>query len=395
MDIRILRLLIIVIAPLVASCAVVNVPFAVVDHVTAPRAISENILEATFSPSGEYIVATVKQGLYQHLYLISSDGKTHRQLTTGKRYDFYPSFSPDGDYVVFSSAVGEGRNKRKFADIYLLRIDEQEPERLTSTPFGDYRPKVNHSGTHVVFEGDNHLHSLSLNDKNVTQITSSEGRETYPLLLKGSDEILFWRARWYGHNSPIARELWHYYRLYRTTLDGKEIQPVMPEEYYNLDQVVVNSDGTLVVFDTGVSEWKLLNLSDPVRQGSLAPRGNSYSGVRPDYSSGGRVDRAMYYCKFSPDGESVLFVSSKNLLAPAVNDKSMDLHMLDLGTLEARQLSTLELNMAYPEFSPTGDKILFLVDPDPWDTIYRYQLWVINADGTHARQLKFGSENLE
>jgi Tol biopolymer transport system component len=393
-DIRILWLLIIVIAPLVASCAVVNVPFAVVDRATAPRAISENILEATFSPSGKYILATVKQGLYQHLHLISADGKTHRQLTTGKRHDFYPSFSPDGDYVVFSSAVGQRRAKRKFADIYLLRVDEQEPERLTSTPFGDYRPKVNHSGTHVVFEGDNHLHSLSLNDKNVTQITSSEGRETYPLLLKGSDEILFWRAHWYGHNSPIARELWHNYRLYRTTLDGKEIQPVMPKEYYNLNQVVVNSDGTLAMFDTGFSEWKLLYLSDPVRLAPLAPRGNSYSGVRPDYS-GGRADRVMHYCKFSPDGKSILFVSSKNVGFIGADGKSMDLHMLDLETLEARQLSTLEINIAYPEFSPTGDKILFLVDPHPWDATYRYQLWVINADGTHARQLKFGSENLE
>jgi len=72
-----------------------------------------------FSPDGKELVFASRSEIskddkefwnispyYVNLWLIDSDGRNRRQLTSDKVIDCYPSFTPDGDKVLFVSNRG-------------------------------------------------------------------------------------------------------------------------------------------------------------------------------------------------------------------------------------------------------------------------------------------------
>ena len=57
----------------------------------------------SFSPDGEYIVFTSERDGNKNIYITSINGDHFDQLTTNGSNDFEPTFSPDGEYIVFTS----------------------------------------------------------------------------------------------------------------------------------------------------------------------------------------------------------------------------------------------------------------------------------------------------
>jgi TolB protein len=57
------------------------------------------------------------------------------------------SFSPDGRTVVFSGDDGESS-----ADVWAVRVDSDEPERLTTEPGYEGAPSWSPYGTQIAFE---------------------------------------------------------------------------------------------------------------------------------------------------------------------------------------------------------------------------------------------------
>jgi Tol biopolymer transport system component len=40
-------------------------------------------------------------GKLLHIYIVSAEGGAPREVTKGERFEFYPNWSQDGDFVVF------------------------------------------------------------------------------------------------------------------------------------------------------------------------------------------------------------------------------------------------------------------------------------------------------
>jgi Tol biopolymer transport system component len=89
---------------------------------------------------------------------------TLKRLTTARGYDAEASYSPDGQWIVFSSmrdvygrALTEAENKQLeldpayFAEIYIMRADGSQPRRLTTVPGYDGGPFFTHDGTRIVW----------------------------------------------------------------------------------------------------------------------------------------------------------------------------------------------------------------------------------------------------
>jgi len=96
---------------------------------------------AAVSPDGQWACAAVtrydmagNEGLSQ-LCLLSTDGKTQKQLTRGKR-DGEPAWSPDGRWIAFVSKRGEGKEADETGQIYLIAADGGEARRLTDIATG-------------------------------------------------------------------------------------------------------------------------------------------------------------------------------------------------------------------------------------------------------------------
>ncbi|MFZ5903228.1 MAG: protein kinase domain-containing protein [Chloroflexota bacterium] len=75
----------------------------------------------------------------RNLYIIGSDGSNLTQLTNGGNSQA-PSFSPDGEWIVFTGYF-DNMNNDNGCEIYIIRIDGSDRQRLTSNSYCDWQPR--------------------------------------------------------------------------------------------------------------------------------------------------------------------------------------------------------------------------------------------------------------
>jgi dipeptidyl aminopeptidase/acylaminoacyl peptidase len=66
-------------------------------------------------------------------------------ITNSPGYDNQPSFTPDGQAILFTSVRGGG----SLPDIYRYDIRSRQTSRITATPEGEYSPTVTPDGRHI------------------------------------------------------------------------------------------------------------------------------------------------------------------------------------------------------------------------------------------------------
>lgn len=74
------------------------------------------------------------RGQAPDIYVVGTNGKGLRRLTTGSANDSYPAWSPDGRRLVFSSNRGGG------TDLYVMNADGSDQTRLADMPGHDEAP---------------------------------------------------------------------------------------------------------------------------------------------------------------------------------------------------------------------------------------------------------------
>ena len=98
------------------------------------------------------------------IYTYSEKTGVLKRLTSARGYDAEGSYSPDGQWLVFSSmrdAYNHPLNDREkkslaenpsyFAEIYIMRADGSGQKRLTNAPGYDGGPFFTHDGSHIVW----------------------------------------------------------------------------------------------------------------------------------------------------------------------------------------------------------------------------------------------------
>ncbi len=367
---------------------------ATAEQSASKKTAVENVVSAIFSPDGQYILAAIRDGRKQHLHLFSIDGSQHRQLTTGKRFDFDPSLSPDGKEIVFCSSSDVSRDPGKHSDIYTIATDGGETTQLTSTEFSEYRPLYFPSGTDVLFEGSSELFRADIKTGRVDKLTTTRERETYPVINPSDGSVIFWRARWYGSHSPIASDYWQYYRPYllTTSITSIGVEKSIGSGEFGLIEAVVDSPKTnLLLLDTALGAWLMWTITQPDSPRKLAPFDPEYTGdprnisSEPNTSREEQGIRPVYYPSFMPEGNRVLFVSPDSRYSDTDSDY-MDIYTVDIRSFETRRITRLAVNIREPQISPSGDQVLFLVDPKPLRYKFLCQLWIMNLDGSNPRQ---------
>jgi Tol biopolymer transport system component len=98
------------------------------------------------------------------IYAYSEKTNTMKRLTTARGYDAEGSYSPDGQWIAFTSmrdAYNRTLNDKEkkaleenpsyFAEIYIMRADGSGQKRLTNVPGYDGGPFFTHDGSHIVW----------------------------------------------------------------------------------------------------------------------------------------------------------------------------------------------------------------------------------------------------
>ena len=105
-----------------------------------PRRLTNNPLDEwypSWSPDGKRIAFTsMKNGGNWEIYVMDADGGNQRNLTKNPFSDRDPSWSPDGKRIAFVSNRDEDENR----EIYVMDADGGNPQNLTKNPQNDLGP---------------------------------------------------------------------------------------------------------------------------------------------------------------------------------------------------------------------------------------------------------------
>jgi len=98
------------------------------------------------------------------IYAFNEKTGAMKRLTSARGYDAEGSYSPDGQWIAFSSmrdaynrTLSAAEQKQLetdpsyFAEIYIMRADGSEQKRLTNVPGYDGGPFFNHDGTRIIW----------------------------------------------------------------------------------------------------------------------------------------------------------------------------------------------------------------------------------------------------
>ncbi len=107
----------------------------------------------TFSPDGRFVVYESDGGKlapshFSDIYRVNSDGSGFRRLTENPEGNFEPAISPRGDAIVLNSS------RDRVSELYRIRPDGRDPVRLTNTPRDEWGARFSPDGKLFAFLSD-------------------------------------------------------------------------------------------------------------------------------------------------------------------------------------------------------------------------------------------------
>lgn len=107
--------------------------------------LSENgqTCRSRFSPDGQWLVYVSHEADHKgDIFIIRTDGQGKRRLTQrDETYDYFPSWSPDGRYIVFCSNARSMYAHEGDWDIYIVEVATGRVDLLLATPGRDVFPE--------------------------------------------------------------------------------------------------------------------------------------------------------------------------------------------------------------------------------------------------------------
>lgn len=266
----------------------------------------------TFFPDRAYVAAVYSHAGSEFIYKVSLATGIAIRLTRAERgFEGLPSFSADGTRMAYSYSPGG----KVHSYIVIANIDGSEPHPWPISDTSDLRP---------VFLADN-------------------------------KHILFARAGYYGHYSPIARPALHEWSFYVADLDGANIRSISGEGFYDVGRVSVSPDGQKMLFVTKAEISEMIEVHSP------PPTSDSVVSIGPpvEVDHGERIIAAAM-CM--PDSKSIIFSAATNHLA----HYDYDIYLMDLQT---RRVDRLTRNIGYAyglQLSREGKTAIFMRDSSRW-----------------------------
>lgn len=312
----------------------------------------------TWSADSKKIVyqLSIGENKNSELFIYSLETGNTENITNSPSFDADPSFSPDGNQVVFAS-TRDGN-----AEVYLMNSDGSDVRRLTNNPSWDNHPLFSPDGTAIAFNSDREnenedVYLMNVDGSNLKKLTNfDKSNETvepgswspdgtkiaFYSNMNGNDDIYLTSAEVYKPRLVLADEE-HDLQFPSYSPDGKKMvyQIAMPDK-----------SGELSAYDVESKQSRILLKTENT---DLGPA-------------------------FSPDGSQIVF-----------QNKTETNTEICLINADGSNLTNLTQNSArdiLPSFSPDGRQIAFTTNREGNTGIYR--LYVMNNDGSDQRRVYSG-----
>lgn len=201
--------------------------------------------------------ADLPPATFSHLWVYNSNSKEHTQITEGEFDNRGGAWSPDGQWVAFSSnRTGTRTNDPKpsnDSNIWIISAEGGSQRQLTTNPGPDRGPVFSPDGTLIAYTGS--VHENSNADQSDVWVVPFQGGET--LNLTADFDYSTSRPRW----SPDGEVIYFSAskglsgHLYKVSPNGGEITMVLPDNEFVYGGHSLSEDGSKWVF-TGSSLYE-------------------------------------------------------------------------------------------------------------------------------------------
>ncbi len=150
------------------------------DAEVPPSGGFSGVRSPAFSPDGTRVLYAFPDGSggRQGIYSVSLQATERKVLIDSDGINNWPSFSPDGKQIVFSSTrAGD-------YDIYLVNADGTQPRRVVHSPQQDIRPKFSPDGKRIAFvsnrDNNYEIYVINTDGSGLERVTDHPERDDYP-----------------------------------------------------------------------------------------------------------------------------------------------------------------------------------------------------------------------
>jgi Tol biopolymer transport system component len=324
-------------------------------------------MQPAFSPDGRQIAFVTSRaggsGIFYpgfdnptlggDIWIMPALGGTPRRVAKDGNF---PSWSPDGSKIVFA------RYRIGLFEVAASGGEAHEI-KLPNTPRQFYYPAYSSDSRWVFFEDANAIDAAPVMGGAVQQIAT--GRR--PIWDEVSQAVIYSDSR-EGNN----------FSLWTVPFSIKDGKPSGKPRALTVGrgrdwQPAVSRDGKLVAFTAIQTSFNLESIPFDAEAGRVVGPGS------PRVLTTG--NQVSYFMRFSPDGKSVAFESSRGA--------GRHIWRVDTGAEPVQLTSDPKFEETFPQWSPDGNTIAFTRQPA--QSPNSKTLWLMDADGANPRQIMEGN----
>ena len=158
----------------------------------------------SWSPDGKQIAFASRRDGNAEIYVMDADGANPQNLTNNPLYDYSPSWSPDDERIVFN-ARRDGHFRKDFDlthEIYVMDADGGNEQRLTENRRYDFSPSWSPDGKRIAFASDRkgdfvnyEIYVMDADGGNQRKLTNNRHHDENPSWSPDGERIAFMSER--------------------------------------------------------------------------------------------------------------------------------------------------------------------------------------------------------
>ena len=175
----------------------------------------------SWSPDGKRIAFTSERSdkdWNRQIYVMDADGSNQRNLSNNDSDEWGPSWSPDGKRIAFAS---EREAEWPNYDIYVIDTNGGNPRRLTKNRQIDKSPSWSPDGKRIAFvsarAGNSEIYVMGANGGNQRNLTNDRHNDRSPSWSPDGKRIAFTSDR----DWLLDKDGWPTYEIYVMDADGR------------------------------------------------------------------------------------------------------------------------------------------------------------------------------